>query len=933
MSEQNNEGNMEDYKRLMAKTDPSNQELWLPLWMHLKDTAEIMRKLVHRWLTESTIMASGLSYETFVCTAVFIAAIHDIGKITSYFQSVITEHVLEKREELILCGFCIQTQYSSAGKTPHAFAGQWILQSGLPGLESREDIANIIGAHHGRTISSGNINAEENLLKVYTVNFYGKANDTEQKKKWEEAWRTAITEGLQYAGLKSINEIPHLSLQAQILLSGLLIMADWLASNTDYFPLIDIQEYGTESKYPERVTEAWKRISIPEGWHSEIYQMDDELFQKRFIFPPNEVQTAMYKIINQCTKPGIFILEAQMGIGKTEAAFAGAEVLAARNKAGGIFLGLPTQATSNGLFDRLLSWAQNISEQTVSSICLAHSAAEFNDSYNQLMMQGRALVDDVDSDGRDVEVHPWFQGNKRALLADFVLGTVDQFLMASLKRKYFMLRHLGLTGKVVIIDECHAYDTYMNQYLEQSLQWMASYGVPVILLSATLPAERRCHLVNCYVKAYSKYYLRNLKRNTAEDSENWKDNTGYPLLTWTDGETVKQELISQNTISKIVKIESITSLEEMAQKLDWSLKNGGCACVIVNTVQYAQKIFSYLQETITDAEIALYHAQYIMPHRAEKEKYILSRIGKDSDDKSRYRFVLVGTQVLEQSLDYDADLMITQLCPIDLLFQRIGRLHRHNRKTRPERVSKPKCFILRENEEQYDEGTKAIYGDFLLRRTDNVLEKELNVPKDIPTLVQKVYQISNDLGMEPEWYRSNYELFQKKQQEQKESARGYLLTHPLQEGLRDILSNSKECSDTAAEASVRDGDSSIEVLLMKYSKDGKIHFVYGNNENDMSFSSDYVPSTEEGRMIAKQRLRLPHIFCSRWNIHRVIQELEDQNRKMLPLWQQSSWIRGELVLLLDEKQETALAGYKLCYSAEQGLQYRRLEEKDVGKRI
>ena len=294
-----------------------------------------------------------------------------------------------------------------------------------------------------------------------------------------------MDEALKLAGAQAVSDLPVLTLEAQVLLSGLLIVADWIASNTTFFPLIPLEEYGDENVYPERIETGWKRVAFPDGWHSDVAWMDEEEFRDRFGFDPNEVQNSMLEAVNNAKDPGIFILEAQMGIGKTEAALGAAEILAHRQKEGGIFYGLPTQATSNGLFGRLYQWGAKVSEETVNAIRLAHSSSEFHEEYHQLMMRGRAYVDDDGQDGSGLEVNPWFQGNKRALLADFVIGTVDQFLMASLRRKHFMLRHVGLAGKVVIIDECHAYDTYMNQYLERSLQWMAAYHVPVILL---LPA-------------------------------------------------------------------------------------------------------------------------------------------------------------------------------------------------------------------------------------------------------------------------------------------------------------------------------------------------------------------------------------------------------------------------------------------------------------
>ena len=252
-----------------------------------------------------------------------------------------------------------------------------------------------------------------------------------------------------------------------------------------------------------------------------------------------------------------------------------------------------------------------------------------------------------------------------------------------------MLRHVGLAGKVVVIDECHAYDAYMNEYLDRSLQWMAAYGVPVILLSATLPGSRRRKLAETYAKAYARYRLGKRKPHIECPHDRWEADMGYPLLTWTDGERVGQVKIQQEVPVKRVKLRYADSIGETMDLLNERLEEGGCACIVANTVRAAQEIYSECIGRIKDAEVMLYHAQFIMPDRYRKERALLKRMGKTSKDKDRNRLILIGTQVLEQSLDYDADIMVTQLCPIDLLFQRIGRLHRHKRDGRTEGCSRP----------------------------------------------------------------------------------------------------------------------------------------------------------------------------------------------------------------------------------------------------
>lgn len=290
----------------------------------------------------------------------------------------------------------------------------------------------------------------------------------------------------------------------------------------------------------------------------------------------------MLEAVSRTQEPGIFILEAQMGVGKTEAALGAAEILAKHGGEGGIFFGLPTQATANGIFGRLLAWAEKQPDGLEHSIKLAHGMAELNEAYLRLQQDTVRVEEDLEADpDADPEirmmVHQWFRGNKQGLLADFVIGTVDQLLMAALQQKHVMLRHLGLAGKVVVIDECHAYDAYMNCYLDRALTWLGRYKVPVILLSATLPAKRRVELVRAY-----------LNGRTAPDGL-WQTCRGYPLLTWTDGEKVEQTTIPLETEPRRVETFPLTE-EQLTDTLRSALREGGCAGVIVNTVKKAQAI-------------------------------------------------------------------------------------------------------------------------------------------------------------------------------------------------------------------------------------------------------------------------------------------------------------------------------------------------------
>ena len=899
---------LENARLLAGKTDPENTSLWLPLWMHLWDTAGIMERLVRYWVPESTKRAMGFQdEEALLVTARFLGGIHDIGKATVVFQANILRALPEARQRLETLT-SLDCPVQNSRESPHARAGEAILlREDCPG-----GIASIVGAHHGKPQS---YTAVDDQLDGWESNYYPKG----QKKVWESFWTELLMTVLQDCGFDDVAELCDLDPQEEILLTGLLIMADWIASNTEYFPLIPVEELGSMADYPARVDRAWEKLKLPFPWEAQPGIAEPQEFAVRFGFAPNAVQRAVLEVVDSTMEPGILILEAQMGVGKTEAALAAAEIMASRFRLGGIFFGLPTQATANGIFPRLLGWADTQSEEELpQAIKLAHGMAELNETYLQLQGYGVQLEEDA-SEEHQVQVHQWFRGSKQALLANFVIGTVDQLLMAALAQKHVMLRHLGLAGKVVIIDECHAYDTYMNCYLDRALEWLGWYKVPVILLSATLPARRRAELIEAYQK-----------KKAAPDAP-WKTSCSYPLLTWTDGAEVKQTTIPLDAPGRAVQVVPLTE-PELPKWLCRKLAEGGCAGVIVNTVKKAQKIAQLLRECLPEIEVQLFHAQFLMPDRAAREKQLMERIGKESVPESRNGLIVVGTQVMEQSLDIDLDVLVTELCPMDLLLQRIGRLHRHHR-SRPGPLQEAYCAILDTGEETFDAGSEAVYGQWLLWRTRKYLPRSIRLPEDISPLVQQVYGWEREApgGAQGEEMRCVYEQTQEKK---KKRAEAYLVPQPEEHRLAqlntldDWMQNEGARSDPAARAAVRDGDPSVEVLVMQRRADGSIHFLPWQ-EGGSAVAADSPPPPETALKIARQKLRLPAVFGKVWKVDEVIRELEADNRSRLAAWQLSPLLHGELVLLLDENLTAHLAGIELCYDGENGLEYRK-EEKDEG---
>ena len=903
--------------RLLAgKTDPENTSLWLPLWMHLWDTAGIMERLVRQWLPESVKRAMGFEREeALLAHARFLGGIHDIGKATVAFQANILRTLPEARQRLETLT-PLDCPEQNRRESPHARAGEAVLLwDDCPG-----GIASIVGAHHGKPQSCA---AVDDQLECWESNYYPKG----QEKVWQGFWTELLMTVLQDCGFDDTAELYDLDPQEEVLLTGLLIMADWIASNTEYFPLIPVEELGSMEDYPARVDRAWEKLALPFPWEAQPGIADPQEFAVRFGFAPNAVQRAVLEAVDTAAEPGILILEAQMGVGKTEAALAAAEVMASRFGLGGVFFGLPTQATANGIFPRLLGWADTQSEETLpQAIKLAHGMAELNECYLRLQGRGVQLEEDAQEE-HQVQVHQWFRGNKQALLANFVIGTVDQLLLAALAQKHVMLRHLGLAGKVVIIDECHAYDTYMNCYLDRALEWLGWYKVPVILLSATLPARRRAELIEAYQQ----------KSRPGPDAP-WKTSCGYPLLTWTDGAQVQQKTIPLDTAARNVQTVRLTT-EELPDFLSQKMQAGGCAGVIVNTVRKAQEVAQRLRQVLPEKEVQVFHAQFLMPDRAAREQELMRRIGKRSTAAERDGLIVVGTQVLEQSLDVDFDVMVTELCPMDLLLQRIGRLQRHPNRSRPQPLQTAVCAVLDTGTEEFDRGSEAVYGQWLLWRTRACLPESICLPEDISPLVQKVYGWEQADAL-PETERSEgmCKAYEFAQAQRKERAQVYLVLQPeVHKRFKQLntldgwMQNVGAHSDAAARAAVRDGDPSVEVLVMQRRADGSIHFLPWQ-ENGRAVASDQPPQPEDALQIARQKLRLPAVFGKVWKVDEVIRELEADNRSGLAAWQLSPLLHGELVLLLDENLTAHLAGMELCYDRENGLTYQK-EETDEGDRI
>ncbi|WP_458078703.1 CRISPR-associated helicase Cas3' [Streptomyces sp. EMB26] len=658
--------------------------------------------------------------------------------------------------------------------------------------------------------------------------------------------------------------------------------------------------------------------------------------------------------------PGLMIVEAPMGEGKTEAALAVAEIFAARSGAGGVFFALPTMATSNAMFPRLLDWLNRLPGVAGSphSVHLAHSKAALNEEFTGLMARkGRVTAVGVDETapasgqkpdarhraGAELVAHTWLRGRKKAMLASFVAGTIDQLLFAGLKSRHLALRHLAVAGKVVVIDEAHAYDTYMSVYLDQVLSWLGAYRVPVVVLSATLPATRRRELVEAYA-------------GQAGAGISWGADVpdAYPLVTAVPpgGAAPLVRRPQASARSTTVHVEPLVDdLNVLADRLENDLADGGCVLVIRNTVKRVLTTARVLRNRFGTENVTVAHSCFVDLDRADKDSTLLDLFGSPerTDARPSGPHIVVASQVAEQSLDVDFDLLVSDLCPVDLLLQRMGRLHRHRRghdqERRPPRLRTARCLVTGVDWTAAVpapvRGSVAVYGRYALLRAaavlrphlDGVTRRPVQLPTDISPLVQSAYG-EGPVGPE-DWQKvmkDAAEQFERHRSDQAKRAAVFRLGDVGKPGrplFGWLAAGVGDTDDTpAGRAQVRDSRDSLEVVVVQRRRDGCLATLpwlkpdgRKRQRAGVELPQDATPTSFAARTAASCGLRLPLQFSGE-TMDRAIEELE---QLYLPNWQgkDSPWLSDQLILALDEDCHTRLAGFSLRYSPEDGLEVTR----------
>lgn len=935
---------------LWAKTGRGDeQHLFGLLPTHLADTAEVARILWQSWLPEGTRQyvrqQLGLEDEVVEALVVWIAAVHDIGKATPSFQSKVDSLA----ERVRGAGLHVPARCNSLS---HAYLGEaivrnWLVDRGWDDKNAR-GFAAVIGGHHGKNPSNDDLDEIKYASRLEPDRTLGATT-------WEDVQVELLTWAFDLSGAgeyeAQLREI-RLPRYDQVLITGIVIMADWIASNTELFPLLGVCTSWSECV--QRAEDAWSALDLPGRLElASLFDDAEYLFSLRFPEIPvgaelRPIQREAMVAIQELDEPALIIIEAPMGEGKTEASLLCAELLAGRFACGGMAYLLPTQATSNAMFTRVHDWLESLldSQPLVArqDIHLLHGKAELNEEFASLPSWSSSWIGDG-RDGEDAVVaHQWFSGRKRGLLAPFVVGTVDQLLMAALKAKHAHLRHLGLSGKVVVIDEVHAYDAYMSVYLDRVLEFLGAYRVPTIILSATLPPSRRKQLVQAY-RGHSK--RGSFRKCVIPEAPRLAEGCpAYPLITTSaadGGAPLNYRIVQGSARSTNVALEYLPDDDELlVSVLMELLEDGGCACVLRNTVIRAQNTYQLLKSRL-DIEVRLVHARFIALDRVMNDERLVQELGSNSDMRPK-ALVVVATQVVEQSLDLDFDLLITDVAPVDLLLQRMGRLHRHPRgedeSGRPVRLRKARCLVTGVDDwnkelPEFSRGINKVYQPAILWRTIaalRVLREEseyVHLPKDIAPLVEEVYE--GLVAIEGDAFEEACRALDREIDRKERSAKSYLLgslgsprTLSLDGWMSGPLSFDGEIRGKAA---VRDTEESLEVVVIQQTGRGYevLPWVAEHLEVDARLGTGREePANETARAAALCTVNLPLQMSLPSVMDDVIQALEQSGT--FDGWQRSRWLAGTLPLVLNTQGEALVCcrdkEFHVRYSREVGLEVR-----------
>ncbi|HVT43427.1 MAG TPA: CRISPR-associated helicase Cas3' [Thermoanaerobaculia bacterium] len=648
------------YYRYWGKAQGDSSEAWHPLVYHMLDAGAVCDVFLEhdRTIVRSISRSSGLSESSVRSFLPFLVALHDLGKFAESFQDLKPEIVAQLHGSRAASPYTVR----------HDRMG-YVFWSDVLSRRSWDESWPLATVEETRDWNFAVYrDAMDPWLRAATGH-HGEPPGISAVKPASQSFSARACSD----AIELVRELINLLRPDKLLLrdaysaesalnpsawsvAGLAVLCDWIGSNQKWFGYsggtVPLQEYWSRSR--EKAEDAVKESGVLPNRASSNRGMAG-LFPR--ISQPSPLQT-WAETVPLGEGPHLAIGEEITGSGKTEAAIVLAQRLIHEGRADGMFIALPTMATATAMHARLRSMYERLfDEGETASIVLTHSARH---------------LDDAASDYCTV----WLADHrKKALLSQVGVGTIDQALLGVLPARHNVLRLLGLQRSVLIVDEVHAYDSYMSRILERLLEFHAALGGSAILLSATLPQSMRQR----YVTAFSKGLGRKPDR-VSQDA--------YPLFTQLgSGGLSETPLETRSGSRRSVKVEFLERIDAAVETIERAVREGRSACWVRNSVNDAIEAYETIAQRLGDDVVTLFHARFMMGDRKATEDDVMRRFGPESGRAKRAGHAVIATQVVEQSLDLDFDVMVSDLAPVDLLIQRAGRLQRHLRTEQGDRTT------------------------------------------------------------------------------------------------------------------------------------------------------------------------------------------------------------------------------------------------------
>ena len=719
-----------------ARPAPKARSQWHPLISHCLDVAAVGEELLELRAAEAGHLAQrlGWSADTFKRAVLFLLAVHDLGKVARTFQAKVPGLWPESA-----LGPLSPPMPADPG---HGAVGMWLALELEPqafepmlrewALEHRQMLLAPFFGHHGRPVD-----VPSNAQPRHVLGPAGRSS--------ARMFVAFMREHFDVPTLPA----PKLAVlgRASWWLAGLAVLSDWLGSWQDVFAYEghpeSIENYWNLAR--ERARQAVRRAGIAPV---QVASTTGLAGLTGRAWRPNAVQ-AWAETVKLPAAPACVFIEDMTGSGKTEAALILAHRLMAKGGANGLYVALPTMATANAMYGRLSEVYRRMFELgSKPSLALAHGRADLNERFREAIHDlGEHTLVAADPDGDErgdassAACSAWLASESRkAFLAHVGVGTIDQALLGVLPAKFQSLRLLGLGDRVLIVDEAHAYDAYMSEELARLLEFQATLGGNAIVLSATLPEALRRKLAVVFMRGLGA----ELPAFDVHD---------YPRVTLVSTTSIVEERKpSRPDLARDLSVDRLDTPDQAIEAITAAAPMGAAVAWVRNTVDDAIDAAEALRAIGHD--VTLFHARMAMGDRLAIEEAVVRRFGRSGGPAKRAGIV-VATQVIEQSLDLDFDLMVSDLAPVDLLLQRAGRVWRHmaERPARRRPIPGPRLLVVSPNPTgQIDRDwftsvfprAGAVYPDHaLLWKTAVMLFVQqggrVSAPGDVRSVVEAVY--------------------------------------------------------------------------------------------------------------------------------------------------------------------------------------------------